>query len=201
MGPLTMAGAAQLVVLLWRAVMPLAAIATREIRGHPRLRLAGSAVIDFEPLATLRSLVHRHPVRLDVVSALLYVDRRGPPEARQYGFFDTWRKLRTIAAALRLSSRAPRRLWLTEVNWPLAGHGPHAPTSGTEAVDEAAAAAYLERYLHRVAATGLAERVYVWQLVAQGYGLVDPRDGRRRPAYDLLRRLARGGDPSGPAVG
>lgn len=181
--------------------LPLAAIAAREIRAHPRLRLAGSAVIDFEPLATLRSLVHRHPVRLDVASALLYVDRRGPPEARQYGFFDTRRKLRTIAAALRLSSCAPRRLWLTEVNWPLAGHGAHAPTSGTEAVDEAAAAVYLERYLRIVAATGLAERIYVWQLVAQGYGLVDPRDGRRRPAYAMVHRLVREGGRSEPAVG
>lgn len=169
--------------------LPLLAEASAVVADFPRLQLAGSAVIDFEPLATLRSLVNRFPIRADICSALLYVDRRGGPRNRQYLIFDTARKIRTVAAALRLSRRIRPRLWLTEVNWPLAGHDGWAPTSPTECVDEATAADYLRDYLQIAAATGLVERVYVWQLVACGYGLIDPRDWRRRPAFDVLKKL------------
>jgi hypothetical protein len=31
------------------------------------------------------------------------------------------------------------------------------------------------------------ERIYHWQLLAAGYGLVDHRDGRRRPAFHAMR--------------
>ena len=37
-------------------------------------------------------------------------------------------------------------------------------------------------------ATRLVQRVYVWQLLAEGYGLVDPKDNRPRPAYMSLKQ-------------
>ncbi len=100
-----------------------------------------------------------------------------------------------MAALVSLAPGCGNRLWITEVNWPLEGHGPYAPTSGHECVDEATAARYLEEY-HRIAyASGLVERVYWWQLIAPGYGLVADEGGRLRPrpAFHALRRLLAGG--------
>jgi len=175
--------------------LDLLAIAGAEhARSGRRTLLAGSAVIDFEPVATLRSLLHRRAVRLDACSALLYVDRRGAPDARQYGYFDTARKIRAVASAVALSRRCADRLWLTEVNWPLAGHGAYAPTAPELTVDEQRAGDYLRRYCQIAYASGYVQRVYVWQLVARGYGLVDPDDAyRRRPAFDAVRDLLRAG--------
>lgn len=170
-------------------------VAAPVVRAHPRLALLGSSVIDFEPLATWRSLAGAP--RLDGCAALLYVDRRGPPAARQYALFDAAAKMRTVAGLVACSPRCADRLWITEVNWPLAGTGEHAPTSNRERVDEAAAARHLEDYCRTARATGLVERVYVWQLVARGYGLVDDAGGalRRRPAFDAVRRLLSEGRP------
>jgi len=156
--------------------------------------VVGSAVIDFEPHVTARSLVNARRLRLDACAALLYVDRRGSPRARQYGVFDLAAKIRVLAAILACSPRCANRLWLTEVNWPLAGTGAHAPTGPVERVDEDAAAAYLGDYCRIARDTRLVERVYPWQLVAPGYGLVDDREGlRRRPAFHVLADLLRGG--------
>jgi len=60
-------------------------------------------------------------------------------------------------------------------------------------VDEDAQASYLVRYALDALGTGLAERVYWWQLAAAGYGLLDPRGGgpRKRPAWLALRQLQR----------
>lgn len=158
----------------------------------PSLRLAGPAVIDFEPLALIRLLMNRRRFRLDTVAALLYVDRRGAPSSRQYGLFDLRRKIACTRAVAALSSRsrgAP--LWLTEFNWPIAGTGDYTPTSDDECVDEEEAGRHAADYLRQAAATGLVERAYFWQLVAPGYGLVDPLGAglRRRPAFNALREL------------
>ena len=171
--------------------LPLAAAAGRWHRHHaPRLPLVGGAVIDFEPLASLRSVVTGHDLRYDAVAALLYVDRRGGPEARQYGCFDLRRKIGLLAAIAASSPHvADPRLWLTEVNWPLTGQRGFAPTSHTECVDEATAGRHLGDYCRIALATGSVRRIYPWQLVARGYGLVDPEDRRRRPAFDALRDL------------
>ena len=62
------------------------------------------------------------------------------------------------------------------------------------AVDEERQADYLVRYYLLALSTGAVERVYWWQLVARGYGLVDPQeDGRlrRRPAYWAMATLQR----------
>ncbi|MHC5067240.1 MAG: hypothetical protein ACYTF0_01495, partial [Planctomycetota bacterium] len=176
--------------------LDLLEIAQQEHRraGRP-LQLLGSSVIDFEPAMTARSLFHVRDVQLDGTAALLYVDRRGAPGNTQYGVFDSARKIRTVAAAAALSPRSANRLWLTEVNWPLRGQGAWAPTSQHEAVDEDAAGRFLAEYYQIAWASQLVERVVAWQLVARGYGLVDPADGawRPRPAFSALREWVAAG--------
>ena len=160
---------------------------------RPDACVLAPAVIDFEPHATA-GLIHsglpEH--RFDVLASQLYVDRRGAPENRQLGF-DLAGKLAILRS---LARRAPdcvsSRSWITEFNWPLA-EGPHAPAGRDVAVDEDAQASYLVRYALEALGSGLAERVYWWQLAAAGYGLLDPRGGglRQRPAYLALRQLQR----------
>lgn len=52
---------------------------------------------------------------------------------------------------------------------------------------------YLVRYFVICLATGLVERIYWWQLVAPGYGLIDSRDTpwRKRPSYFALAAMVR----------
>lgn len=165
--------------------------AAEVLRPLPGVKLMGPAVIDFE-LQVTAALVNRIEPGLffDVVSSLLYVDRRGAPEARQLGF-DTPAKVRLLAAIARTGRACTGRCWITEVNWPL-WEGPHSPAGRTVSVDEQRQADYLVRYVVPVCATGLVERVFWWQLVARGYGLICPEpDGRlrRRPAFFALRTL------------
>jgi hypothetical protein len=162
----------------------------------PGVKLVGSSVIDFEPLATLRTLSNHRRYQLDAVGALLYVNRRGSPYARQYGVFDLLRKVRLLRAITATGNRNAPRLWITEFNWPLLGTRPYTPNSGRPAttVDETTQANYLSEYYRIVYATGWVERAYWWQLIAPGYGLVDSRDGlRRRPAYTAFKALLAGG--------
>jgi len=173
--------------------LPLAELAARAHHHHaPHVPLIGSSVIDFEPLASLRSLVSRRRFLYHAMAALLYVDRRGGPDTPQYRLFDLQRKVRTLAAIAAASPHvADHRLWLTEVNWPLRGVGSWAPTSQTEAVDEATAGRHLRDYCRQAIATGLVRRIYPWQLIARGYGLVDPHGLRRRAAFTELASLLR----------
>ncbi|MDH4197119.1 MAG: hypothetical protein OEW05_06915, partial [Candidatus Aminicenantes bacterium] len=82
-------------------------------------------------------------------------------------------------------------LWITEVNWPLADTGPWSPAAGRPNVSEEEQADFLVRYHVLVLASGLADRVFWWQLVAPGYGLVDSRatPWRRRPSFAAFRTL------------
>ena len=162
----------------------------------PAVRLAGPAIIDFEPAPLMRMLLNRRRFTLDVGTALLYVDRRGAPESTQCGFFDLANKIRFTAAAFRTSPRTARSapLWLTELNWPLLGTGFWTPTSDEECVHETTAADYLTRSYRIAWNTGLVERVYWWQLAAPGYGLVDMQSGvQRRPAFTALQKLLAAG--------
>ncbi|MDH3688849.1 MAG: hypothetical protein OEU36_05145 [Gammaproteobacteria bacterium] len=163
----------------------------------PNVRLVGSSVIDFEPLVTLRTLLNLRDYRLDAVSSLLYVNRRGSPFARQYGIFDLKRKLRLIYAMVSVSNRAQKRLWITEVNWPLLDTKPYTPNSGhpRSTVDEETQARYLKQYYRIAHRTGFVEKVYWWQLINPGYGLVDHRCGtlRKYPAYYALKEIIDGG--------
>jgi hypothetical protein len=179
--------------------LELARGAEEVLRRQPGVELIGPAVIDFEYHQLLAVLDAPHAgYSFDAVSSLLYVDRRGAPEARQMGFDtpDKVRLLRAIAdTALNVRRAAPGqgRCWITEVNWPL-WEGPHSPAGRAVSVDEERQADYLVRYYLLCLGTGLVERVFWWQLVARGYGLVDPAEPecpRRRPSFLALRTLLR----------
>ncbi|MGE5232907.1 MAG: lipopolysaccharide kinase InaA family protein [Acidobacteriota bacterium] len=168
------------------------AAAACEILHRRGLQAAGPAVIDFEYHQTLSALRLRRPgLAFDAVSALLYVDRRGAPENPQLGF-DTVGKVALLRAIAESARRPTSRVWVSEVNWPL-WEGPHSPAGRTVAVDEETQASHLVRYYLLAFATGLVERIYWWQLVAKGYGLIDPTDSglRRRPAFAALATLER----------
>jgi hypothetical protein len=178
---------------IWRfsEYLELYAVAAEILRRDPGAELLGPAVIDFELHATA-ALVNMAPesTHFDIVSSLLYVDRRGAPENRQLGF-DTVDKVVLLKAIADVARRASPRSWITEVNWPL-WEGPHSPAGKTVAVDEEQQADFLVRYYLLALCTGLVERVYWWQLVAKGYGLIDPSAAgawRRRPALLALANL------------
>ncbi len=164
--------------------------------GFPGVQLVGSSVIDFEPLITLRTLFNFHAYRLDVVSSLLYVNRRGSPHGRQYRIFDLERKLKLIRALVLAGNRNAPRLWITETNWPLLDTKPYTPNSGhpRSTVDEPTQARYLKQYYQIAYQTGWVERVYWWQLINPGYGLVDHRGGRLRkhPSFYALKEIMQG---------
>jgi len=159
-----------------------------EIAPRHGFRLVGPAVIDFE--------FHLYPVtlaklRFDTASSLLYVDRTGAPENTQFGW-SAARKLALLRAVVDACRPGPRAdLWITEVNWPLAGTGPWSPAAGRPNVSEEEQADFLVRYYVLILASGLADRVFWWQLVAPGYGLVDSRETRwrRRPSFAAFRTL------------
>ncbi|MEM9554823.1 MAG: lipopolysaccharide kinase InaA family protein [Acidobacteriota bacterium] len=162
------------------------------------LRAIGPAVIDFEPYATLGILHHPRCPRFDAAASLLYVDRRGAPENPQLGF-DTVGKAALVRAIAETSNavREGGGSWITEVNWPL-WEGPHSPAGKDVSVDEEQQADYLVRYFVLALTSGMAERVYWWQLVARGYGLIAPRDAagdahglRRRPAFQAMATMSR----------
>lgn len=171
----------------------LAQTASEVLRRHLGVELVGPAVIDFEYHVTAAVLnLRREGLHFDAVSALLYVDRRGAPENRQAGF-DTVDKVVLLKAIAETARNASGRCQVTEVNWPL-WEGPHSPAGRSVSVDEETQADYLARYYLLALGTGLLEKVYWWQLVAKGYGLVDPADPahpRQRPAFRALRTLAR----------
>lgn len=172
---------------------------------YPDIKLVGSSVIDFEPLITLRTLRNKRRYHLDVVSALLYINRRGSPYGRQYRVFDLARKLRLLRALVDAGNRSDRRLWITEFNWPLLNTRPYTPNSGHPArtVDEATQARYLTEYYRIAWRSGWVEKVYWWELINPGYGLVDHRGGelRKMPSYFAFKALLEGGlyePPAGP---
>jgi hypothetical protein len=161
------------------------------LRRHDRVQVMGPAVIDFE-FQALMALVNKDLPELcfDVVTSLLYVDRRGAPENRQLGF-DTADKVALLRAIADVGRSSRGRCWITEVNWPL-WEGPHSPAGKSVSVSEAEQADYLARYYLLALGTGLVERVFWWRLVARGYGLVSPWESgglRRRPAWFAMRTL------------
>ncbi len=165
--------------------------ASEILRRFDGVEVMGPAVIDFEFQSILALVNRRVPdLRFDIVSSLLYVDRRGAPENRQMGL-DTIDKVTLLRAIADVGRCSTSRVWITEVNWPLP-EGPHSPAGKTVSVGEDEQADYLVRYYFLALGTGLVERVYWWRLIARGYGLVVPSsDGslRRRPAWQALRTL------------
>ncbi len=161
-------------------------------------RLRIEAVIDFEYHVTASILnLRQDAVHFDILSSLLYVDRRGAPERTQLGF-DTVGKVMLLKAIAETARNCDARSWVTEVNWPL-WEGPHSPAGRTVSVSPETQADYLARYYLLALTTGAVERVYWWQLVARGYGLAMPQSGSgpsrhhlvRRPGFLALATLAR----------
>jgi len=181
---------------VWRydEYQTLVAAAREAFAPYPEAKLLGPAVIDFEFYATaaILNLRWRPELALDGVASLLYVDRRGAPENTQLGL-DTVGKVTLLKAIVQTARNSADRNWITEVNWPL-WEGPHSPAGRKVSVDEETQANYLVRYYLLALGTGLVERVYWWQLVARGYGLMAPEDDGRlrgRPSYRALAALAR----------
>ncbi len=150
------------------------------------VKLVGPAVIDFE--------FHLYPpvlkkIPFDVASSLLYVDRMGAPETYQAGW-DTSKKLALLRATVDVCLEE-RPLWITEVNWPLKNTGKYSPASGKPNVTEDEQADYLVRYYVLCLATGFVERIYWWQLVAPGYGLIVSREEpwRKRPSFFAFKTM------------
>ncbi len=174
----------------------LASVAEELRPRYPGIKFVGPGALDFEPLAIMRGVSHRYPIRWDISGSALYVDRRGSPRSRQYKLFDLKHKIYNTVACVAGSSRAGRRLWITEVNWPLKGQGKYSPSGSRTSIGEEPAARYLGEYYEDAWSTGLVERVYWWQLVANGFGLIDVDDSgrfRRRPSYYVYRNLLRNG--------
>ncbi|REJ99570.1 MAG: hypothetical protein DWQ36_24880 [Acidobacteria bacterium] len=166
--------------------------AATELRAaRPDVLLLGPAVIDFELYATAAlANLRREGLEFDALASLLYVDRRGAPENRQLGL-DLEGKLRMLRAIAETSRNCPSgRSWITEFNWPL-WQGPHSPAGRDVAVDEATQAGYLVRYFVQALSTGLVEKVFWWQLVSKGYGLIDPVGDElaRRPSFRALQQM------------
>ena len=173
--------------------MDLASAAGEILRDGPEVELLGPAVIDYEFHVTAAVLnLPWEDFRFDIVSSLLYVDRRGAPENRQYGF-DTVDKVVQLKAIAETARHSSGRSWITEVNWPL-WEGPHSPAGRDVSVNEELQADYLVRYYLLALGSGMVERVYWWQLMARGYGLCHPTgegELRCRPSFFALRTLSR----------
>ncbi len=167
-------------------------VQTLRDKRYPSLKLLGPSVIDFEYLFTCRALFNKFNLQFDRLSALLYVDRMGAPENKQYGVFDAALKMRLLGSLACMSPKVRNKgIYITEVNWPLSGTAPYAPTSEKECVSEEDYASYMQSYLTIAAQSGCIERVYWHQLIAAGYGLVDNRHNnlRKTPAFNALRQV------------
>jgi hypothetical protein len=146
-------------------------------REFSQLQLLGPSVIDFEYFYTIRALFGTEDIIFDRLSSLLYVDRAGSPYARQLGVFDTATKVRLLGAIESLSKKVKHRgMYITEVNWPLSGTAPYAPTSEKECVSSDLYCQYMRDYFKIAQDSGHVARVYWHQLVSPGYGLVDSVD-------------------------
>lgn len=157
----------------------------------PRCRWLGPSVIDFEYHFTVQFLGRPRPFDFDGIAALLYVDRRGSPENRQYRHFDLWRKILLLRAVVEATGHPLVPLHLTEFNWPLRGTGRHSPAGRHVQIDETRQASYLVLYNLAAAASGCVASTSWWQLVARGYGLIDEEGDtwHPRPALAALRTL------------
>ncbi|PTB88045.1 hypothetical protein C9925_00610 [cyanobacterium G8-9] len=158
---------------------------------YPHSKLIGSSVIDFEFHYTIRTLFNFFSVKYDKFSSLLYVDRRGAPNNKQMGIFDTKNKINMLYTLVKLSSKTSNEIYVTEVNWPLSNTAPYAPTSELECVSEETYAQYMSEYYDIAKGSGKIARVYWHQLIAAGYGLVDDREDklRKTPAFEAYQRM------------
>lgn len=166
-------------------------IAHRVAQNFDGVKLLAPSVIDFEWFflnAILKKIKKNPPF---AVSHLLHTDTRIKPE---YGSceFNIWKKVCFLKSIMEVHLSPSTPLWITEVNWPLKGYGEYAPAGGKAQVDEEEYANYIIRYFILTLCTGYVERIYWFQLVAAGYGLVDSLSGlRRRPAFYAFKTFVK----------
>ncbi len=155
------------------------------------IKLIGSSVIDFEYHYTIRTLFNFAKVKYDKFSSLLYVDRRGAPQNRQMGIFDTKNKIDMLYALVKLSPKSSNSIYITEANWPISNTAPYAPTSEKECVDLLTYTKYMLQYHEIAKNSGKIERIYWHGLIAPGYGLVDNRDSKliKYPAFKAYKEM------------
>jgi hypothetical protein len=174
---------------------PISKLAKR----YPTLRFTGPAGIDFEYPFIIAAL-KRWPklIPLHALSHHLYVDRRGAPENPQNSFA-TVEKFALARAVAHVSGKTDGVI-VTGVNWPLADAGAWSPvaqpiaelSSDVGGVSESVYSDYMLRYLCLARTSGLVDRVYWWQLVSRGYGLIDDTDAdnwRPRQAWFALKHF------------
>ncbi|MDA3946836.1 MAG: glycosyl hydrolase [Helicobacteraceae bacterium] len=153
------------------------------------IKLLGPSVIDFEYHFTTHALFNFFRLKYDIVSTLLYVDRRGAPENTQLGY-DLIKKIDLLDTLTALSPKAARKIYITETNWPISNTAPYAPTSEHECIEEESYANFMVRYYLLAFASQKVERVYWHQLIAPGYGLIDNREGlRKRSAFTAFKTM------------
>ncbi len=163
----------------------------------PHIKITGPACIDFEYLPVVAALAALPKgTRLDALSHLLYVDRRGAPENKQ-GYFSTLEKSALLKALAVWSPHTEEKVIISEVNWPVKHTGIWSPIGcpyetpnwrrdqpGEEDEDYTN---YMLRFLAITLCSGHVEQVYWWRLSAHGYGLVDDLDNfKPRPAFKAL---------------
>ena len=164
----------------------------------PELRITGPACIDFEyhrVIACLQAVPASQ--RLNGLSHLLYVDRRGAPEHKQNGF-STLEKCALLRALSEISGSTDAGVIISETNWPLQHTGIYSPVgspytapewfTANPGESESDYADYMLRFLAISLCSGHVEQVFWWRLSAHGYGLVDDLDNfRPRPAFKALQ--------------
>ena len=155
----------------------------------PNIRLLGGNIIDFDIPFFARSIFHFRSIYYDGIATQLYVDRRGAPEQKQFGF-NALSKIKTYAALALASTKTSKDLYITEVNWALSGMGKWAP-SRNYLTKESLQARYLIRYYLLMLGSGKVKKCYWHQLVAPGYGLVNNVNGKiiKRDAYYCFKHL------------
>jgi len=155
----------------------------------PDIKLLGGNIIDFDIPFFARSIFHFWPIRYDGIATQLYVDRRGSPEQRQYGF-DTLSKIQAYASLAASSFKTSNEIYITEFNWPLLDMGKWAPAE-TSLIKESSQSNYLVRYFLLMLASGRIKKCYWHQLVAPGYGLINNLGDQivKRDAYYCFKHL------------
>ena len=155
----------------------------------PDIKLLGGNIIDFDIPFFARSIFHFWPIRYDGIATQLYVDRRGSPENRQYGF-DTLSKIQAYASLAASSFKTSNEIYITEFNWPLLDMGKWAPAE-TSLIKESSQSNYLVRYFLLMLASGRIKKCYWHQLVAPGYGLINNLGDQivKRDAYYCFKNL------------
>ena len=153
------------------------------------IKILGGNIIDFDIPFFARSIFHFRSIYYDGIATQLYVDRRGAPEQKQFGF-NALLKIKTYAALALASRKTSKDLYITEVNWALSGMGKWAPAKNY-LIEESLQSRYLVRYYLLVLGSEKVKKCYWHQLVAPGYGLVNNIGGKivKRDAYYCFKHL------------